>query len=430
MPPAEAASSSPASTCKPPDVAIGVARGFIAKAEPAYVPEIDRVLGEVPKLSATQQGFGVVSAALPIAAAAGKRVRYQGWIRTSGVNSGYAGLWLRVDRGTSVFFLDNMSARGASGTSDWTRYEINVNVPADATAIVFGALHPGSGTAWFDSLSLDIDGTPYTDDPRIDFGFESATPRGFATSGAGFSIGIDSAVAHSGSQSLRSRYINTPTMTLAEAIPQCAAVVDHMGAQRAAYLAAGFTAAETDWAIRNARVVCQAAELRADPTGRDRAMAENVTWILDQNPDAKIVLWAHNGHVATGSYRGYVPMGSYLWEKYSTAMVTIGFAFNQGGFQAIDGQGRGLIPFNVPPAPAGTLDNLYASPGLPIYAVDLRKAPLTGPGSLLRSRLLTRTIGSLYDERIPLLYFSEVQVPDAFDAMIFVDTTTRAQPVR
>ncbi|MBL8235142.1 MAG: hypothetical protein JNL98_41955, partial [Bryobacterales bacterium] len=50
--------------------------------------------------------------------------------------------------------------------------------------------------------------------------------------------------------------------------------------------------------------------------------------------------------------------------------------------------------------------------------------------SLLRSRLLTRTIGSLYDERIPLLYFSEVQVPDAFDAMIFVDTTTRAQPVR
>lgn len=412
------------------DVAITVARSFIAKAEPDYVPEIDRVLGEVPKLSASVTGFGLVSSSFPIAEAAGKRIRYQGWIKTSGITSGYAGLWFRIDRGNSTIFLDNMSNRGATGTRDWTRYEINAVIPADATGVVFGALHPGNGTAWFDSLSFEIDDAPYTNSTNWDLDFESTTPRGFFTGGAGFAIQLDPNEARTGKQSIRSRYLNTPTLTLAETVQQCGAVVDHMRSNRASYLTAGFSATETDWAIRNARVVCQVAELRADSTGRDRAMAENISWILDQNPGAKIVLWAHNGHVATGSYRGYVPMGSYLWEKYNTQMISVGFAFNQGGFQAIDGQGRGLTPFTVPPAPADTLDQLYATAGLPIYAIDLRKAPLTGPGSLLRSPLLTRTIGSLYDERIPLLWFSEVAVPDAFDAMFFVDSTTRAEPIR
>ena len=32
---------------------------------------------------------------------------------------------------------------------------------------------------------------------------------------------------------------------------------------------------------------------------RDQCMAENVAWILDHAPKgSKIVLWAHNGHVA------------------------------------------------------------------------------------------------------------------------------------
>ncbi|MEP6834971.1 MAG: hypothetical protein ABJB74_16410 [Gemmatimonas sp.] len=30
--------------------------------------------------------------------------------------------------------------------------------------IFFGALHPGDGTAWFDALSIEIDGQPYGGD--------------------------------------------------------------------------------------------------------------------------------------------------------------------------------------------------------------------------------------------------------------------------
>ncbi len=31
----------------------------------------------------------------------------------------------------------------------------------------------------------------------------------------------------------------------------------------------------------------------------DASMTANVKWILDRSPDAKIILWAHNGHVTT-----------------------------------------------------------------------------------------------------------------------------------
>ncbi|MBL8233821.1 MAG: erythromycin esterase family protein [Bryobacterales bacterium] len=412
-----------------PNVALDIVRDFITRTEPEYLPEVDRVLGEVPRLGAAVQGFGLASASLPASAASGRRIRYSGWIKTDQIRTGYAGLWLRVDGPGGSLFLDNMSNRGATGTQDWTRYEINTSVPANATGVVFGALHPGNGTAWFDALSIEIDGQPYTN-PAIDFDFESPQPRGFSVGGAGFRVELDAAQAFSGKQSLRSRYLNDTLLTAPEAAEQCAAVVSHMKDARERYIATGQTAAAVDWVIQNARVVCQVAELRAGSNTRDRAMAENVSWILDQNPGSKIVLWAHNGHVATNGYRGYVPMGRYLWDQYGTDMIIFGFAFHQGSFQAIDGLSRQLREFTVTAPPGNTLDALYASAGVPLLAIDMRRVPLTGPGSMMRLSLETRTIGSLYDERTPFAFYSEMVAPDAFDAMFFVESTTRARPMQ
>ncbi len=153
-------------------------------------------------------------------------------------------------------------------------------------------------------------------------------------------------------------------------------------------------------------------------------------WILEHNPGEKIVLWAHNGHMAAGSYRGYDPMGGFLRQMYGADMVVFGFAFNRGGFQAIDLVGGGLREFTVPPAPANSLDAAFAAAGIPILAVDLRGLPADGPGSWLRSRQLTRTIGAAYDETRANLFFSDLNAPEAFDAMLFVENTTRARPVQ
>jgi erythromycin esterase len=128
-------------------------------------------------------------------------------------------------------------------------------------------------------------------------------------------------------------------------------------------------------------------QLRANQVPRDRSMADNIKWILDNNPGAKIVLWAHNGHVSTGGYRGYEPMGASLRTMFGDQMVVFGFAFNQGSFQARD-QGKELRDFTVPPAPAGSLDATFAATGIPLFALDLRHERVT-QNARYRGRVLS-----------------------------------------
>src|ERR1700752_3260543 len=103
-----------------------------------------------------------------------------------------------------------MEDRGATGTTDWKRYEIDLQVPKDATNINFGAIHPGDGSAWFDGLSVTVDGEPYTEKTKFDLDFESTSPVGFYTGGAQYQIRLDKRVAHSGNQSLLMRYAPPP----------------------------------------------------------------------------------------------------------------------------------------------------------------------------------------------------------------------------
>jgi hypothetical protein len=62
---------------------------------------------------------------------------------------------------------------------------------------------PGNGTAWFDDLTIELDGQPYVDPSLFDLGFESQSPAGFYTGGNGYTVTLDPTVAHGGTQSLR-----------------------------------------------------------------------------------------------------------------------------------------------------------------------------------------------------------------------------------
>jgi erythromycin esterase len=137
--------------------------------------EADRRSGKVSlRMTRTQEGgFGVATSMVPVKLARGKTIRFSGAIKTDDVQTGYAGLWLRVDGPNGkVLGFDNMSVRtekgqnveddrGVKGTTPWKRYTIEVPVDPAATNINFGCLHTGDGTAWFDALALDLDGKPY-----------------------------------------------------------------------------------------------------------------------------------------------------------------------------------------------------------------------------------------------------------------------------
>lgn len=410
-----------------PDVAMANAETFLASADPGYYASATQTYAEVAR-SRSSRGFA--SGDFPALVAAGRRVRFSGYIKTDGVTHGYAGLSWRLYSKTGLLAYANMSNQGARGTADWRQYEIVIDVPAEAAAIVFGVEHPGNGTAWFDSLGVEVDGYPYRNMGVADFDFESPTMRGFHQAGGdGYSVQLDNAVAQAGKQSLRSQYLGLSGDQVAG---WCAAVVEHMESTRDAYLAAGFSEWDVDWAIQNARIVAQAVGVARDPNTRDPAMARNVQWILDHNAGAKIVLWAHNLHVATGGYPdypGWFIMGEDLRKMYGSDMVVFGFAFNRGGFRAYDMVNQRLTDFEVSEAPPGTLDAVFAATGIPVFALDLRQVPETGPESWLREPHPSRTVGAGYADAYASNYFPNLTAPAAFDAMLFVENTTRARPV-
>ncbi|HXR80434.1 MAG TPA: hypothetical protein VN763_05925, partial [Saprospiraceae bacterium] len=86
----------------------------------------------------------------------GNKITLTGYIKTENVTDGYAGLWMRID--PSIAF-DNMSKNGVNGTTDWTKYEVTLDMnPEKTKQIVVGGLLVGKGKMWIDDLRVTIDG--------------------------------------------------------------------------------------------------------------------------------------------------------------------------------------------------------------------------------------------------------------------------------
>ena len=79
------------------------------------------------------------------------------------------------------------------------------------------------------------------------------------------------------------------------------------------------------------------------------------------------------------------------------------------------------MTFTVPPAPAGSLDATLAAAGVPLFALDLRQAP-----PWFREPHGTRTIGAIYPEGQPFALMMDLRAATAYDATLFVQTTTAA----
>lgn len=204
----------------------------------------------------------------------------------------------------------------------------------------------------------------------------------------------------------------------------CANVVAELQAKRSALLKSS-KAWDVDWAIQNGRILLQYMQLQTGEKSRDQSMAENVEWIADQNPDAKIVLWAHNGHVAYAAQYG--PMGGYLHKKFGNQLVTFGFGFNEGSFRAIE-KGKSLRDFTVGPAPADSLDHELASAGIPLIALDLRQLPQQGPVARWFAKpRASRRVGAIYGGGQPVEWsIASLRWSETFDVILFVEKTTAA----
>jgi erythromycin esterase len=191
-------------------------------------------------------------------------------------------------------------------------------------------------------------------------------------------------------------------------------------------------------AVQAARVVVQAAEMVASMAGgvvRDRFMAENVRWLLEtEYPREKIVLWAHNSHVATAPVAGARSLGMHLRETYGQQMVVLGFGAHHGTVRAVrmkDGSFKGgPVTLDLAPAISSSIEGLFQDAGLPHFILDFRSLPKDGPlASWLAKPRQYRSIGAGYDpERASDAYESWI-VPDRYDGFVFIAESTAAKPL-
>jgi hypothetical protein len=325
-----------------PMVPIQTVRDFLLAHDAAYYEgTVLALYGQVGIIGprATQGAFAYANTGLPGSVVAGKRVTIAGYMRSEDIAGGYAGLWMRADGPNGVLSFKNLGQENITGTTGWKRYEISLEVPANATGLSFGATQSGSGTAWLDAMEVTINGQPYSD-PGIDLGFESSTPKGFHTGGEGYEVALDKSVVQGGAQSLRLRRLSAMPddkhVDPSTLLGPCGDVVRYLEQNRGRFVQAGASEVDADWAIQNARLVLEYVEMKAGTRTRDESMADNVDWIVKHNPGAKIVLWAHNGHVSNTGYGSTGSMGSHLRQMYGKQMVNFGFAFNEGSFRAVD----------------------------------------------------------------------------------------------
>lgn len=405
-----------------PVVAEDVVRKFVATREPEYSASIltaEQLERKTPLSSGRQ--YATLEAEVPVNTFAGKTIRFSGYIKTEDVAGGAARLWCRADGADSKqLALENMKSGGATATSDWRPYSIDLAVPANAARIHFGIIFPATGTAWFDDLRLQVAAKSGEGETLFESGFEAEGLSGFSVDGHGQEIEHDRGSFHSGSQSLRIRIV--PISESVEAWREIARHLEHSAAE---YIRSGASQREVDWAAQNARVVMQCMQMRRGEVSRDHSMAENVKWIVAHAPGGKVILWAHNGHISAGGddYWHTYDMGGVLRKIFGADMVVFGFAFNQGSFRAEGQRNGGIGTFTVPPAPAGSLDAALAATGIPLFAVDLRQA--SGPvAEWLLTPHPTRGISALYLENAPFDQMEKVNIRRAFDALLFVEKTT------
>jgi erythromycin esterase len=226
-------------------------------------------------------------------------------------------------------------------------------------------------------------------------------------------------------------YLVAPADLKAQVRANLAEVVTLLTGQEARYVAASSGLAFAD-ALHNARLVVQGESLYSAPAGqattvRDAAMAENALWLIDQaGAGARVVLWAHNGHVQRDATY-FDSMGAALDRQLGAQMVVVGFAFGQGACTAVGTNGQ-LAAHNVAPPAAGSYEETFSHAGRARFLLDTRglAAGTPGPDWFLAGHR-HRSIGSVYDPTLPDQYFSVARLQRLYDVVAYFENTTASR---
>ncbi|MFI9115244.1 erythromycin esterase family protein [Streptomyces venezuelae] len=192
------------------------------------------------------------------------------------------------------------------------------------------------------------------------------------------------------------------------------------------------------WAVQHATAIHQMTTLFAfdwdDPQSipdlmlyRDRIMAENVAWWQQQTGD-KIMLAAHNGHIALKTYiPGAYPrvQGDFLRERLGGGYLSVGLTFDHGSFNAFGSDG-GVHRFTVGPATTGTAEHTLDRVRYRDFVVDLRNAPAAARAWLAAPHTV-KNIGATYPG---IADAPQIRLSESYDVVIHLQRVEAARMLK
>jgi serine/threonine protein kinase len=117
-------------------------------------------LGE-KSVTPSPDGFGTLMQSFSAKNYTGKRLRLSAFVKSENVMN-WAGLWMRINKGSEIVAFDNMQDRPIKRTTGWQNYHVVLDVASDATDIYFGILLNGPGSVWLNTVNLEVVGSEVT----------------------------------------------------------------------------------------------------------------------------------------------------------------------------------------------------------------------------------------------------------------------------
>ena len=178
------------------------------------------------------------------------------------------------------------------------------------------------------------------------------------------------------------------------------------------------------WALQNIELLHQFLSQKKDPDWRDRGMADNLLWILRNNPGSKAVVWAHNAHINCLKQVDILhrSMGGFLKKSIGDDYRTFGFVGYEGSYTAWK---NGLQSFELPKAHPGTLEYVLGQLDEPLFILDLKKMREEDSSCLQwLGNLEFREVGAT-----PEIFYN-TQISDMFDYLIFIRNTSASHMIQ
>ena len=164
-------------------------------------------------------------------------------------------------------------------------------------------------------------------------------------------------------------------------------------------------------------------------TYRDGCMAENTTWWLDTlGKDSRIILWAHNGHVAASwQEAGWITLGEHLRKAYGDDLVTVGFSTSCGTFSAVNQEIGAFDDLTVPEPIPESYEFVFSETGIPAFFLDLRELdPGSAAGEWMGTSRPFKVMGNspdVEDGVVTSAFGHNSTLPAMFDIVIHIEET-------